>query len=404
MKRELLADLRERLFGDFDADVAAYVAANAARVATIAGGLGTRVGALAGHIRAESLGAIAGALAARADDADLAALAVAARSRAREIAALATRVETLSESFARQSRIARSERADPVLALDGAAGRERSPAAAGARFDPQTYEHGLRPERWRVAVLGALRRGKSSLINAIAGERVLLDEGSDIETRFPVHVRYGPVSRAYALSDDAAWDDIPFDGALEAATRTPVLIETPWSLPRQLVLVHTPAFDSGFPDAEGIVFAVAGAASETLALFSRQLSDRELDIYGRVAQLGKPMTFVHTLADNEAPAERRTVVALAERYLRERAVVPLRTFTISAAEYRAAKAAARAPAAWNEIGALASTLESRAREHMARLERTERERRETTRLAQAAPPPSLSAKPPSLLDRLFGRR
>ncbi len=45
-------------------------------------------------------------------------------------------------------------------------------------------------------MLGALRRGKSSLINAIAGERVLRDEGSDVEMRFPVHVRYGPVSRS----------------------------------------------------------------------------------------------------------------------------------------------------------------------------------------------------------------
>jgi hypothetical protein len=327
-----------------------------------------------------------------------------ARAAAHQVAALATRIETLSESFARESRIARSERADPTLPLDAAAGRERLPAAEGARFDPQTYEHGLRPERWRVAVLGALRRGKSSLINAIAGERVLLDEGSDIEMRFPVHVRYGPVSKAYALSDDAAWDSIPLDSALDAATRTPVLIETPWSLPRQLVLVHTPAFDSGFPDAEQIALAVATGASESLALFSRQLSDRELDIYGRIAQLGKPMTFAHTLADNEAPGERRTVVALAERYLRERAIVPQRTFTVSAAEYRAAKAQGRAPAAWNEVGALASTLESRAREHMARLERTSREQREIARLSGAQPQSATPAKPASLLGRFFGRR
>jgi hypothetical protein len=223
--------------------------------------------------------------------------------------------------------------------------------------------------------------------------------------RFPVHVRYGPVSKAYALSDDAAWDEIALDSALAAATRTPVLIETPWPLPRQLVLVHTPAFDSGLPDAEQIVFAAATAASESLALFSRQLSDRELDVYGRIAQLGKPMTFVHTIADNEAAAERRNVVSLADRYLRERAIVPQRTFTISSIEYRNARLAQRAPAAWNETGALIDTLSARAQEHMTRLERSARERRAIERLSEhAVPVPETGNRPRSLLERLFGRR
>jgi GTP-binding protein EngB required for normal cell division len=405
MKRELLADLRAQLFDDFDTDVAAYVDANAAHVETIAIRLGARVAELAKRVRGEALGAIETALATRASDADLGAAAAAARERAEQIAAIATRVDTLSEMFAREARTQRSERADPGVPLDAAAGREVRASADGARFDPQTYEHGLRPERWRIAVLGALRRGKSGLINAIAGERVLADESGELEMRFPVHVRYGPVPNAYALGDDAAWDEIPLASAVDAATRTPVLIETPWSLPRQLVLVHTPAFDSGLPDAEQIVFAVAGSASETLALFSRQLSDRELDIYGRIAAIGKPMTFVHTLADNEAPAERRDVVTLADRYLHERAIVPQRIFTVSAAEYRAARTAQRAPAAWNEVGALRTTLENRAAEHMARLERSERERREMERLAApAAPPIGQKQRPPSLLDRWIGRR
>jgi hypothetical protein len=184
-----------------------------------------------------------------------------------------------------------------------------------------------------------------------------------------------------------------------------VLIETPWSLPRQLVLVHTPAFDSGLPDAEQIVLAVAAGASEALALFSRQLSDRELEIYGRIANLGKPMTFVHTLADNEESGERRNVVTLADRYLREHGIVPQRLFTVSANEYRAAREARRAPAAWNEMVALQSTLESHAQEHMDRLERTARERARNERIAQPAEPsPAPAARPASLIDKIFGRR
>jgi predicted GTPase len=404
MKRELLADLRAGLFDDFDAELRGYVALNAARVRTIANRLGERVAALPARARAESLSSIDGALAMRSRGVDLPGCAAAARDDARHIAALATRIETLTEAFARASRLHRSEHAGPAVPLDTQAGLRRSTMAASARFDPQTYEHGLRPERWRIAVLGALRRGKSSLINAIAGDRVLYDEGGEVEMRFPVHVRYGPAAKAYALGDDAAWDGIPIDSALIAATRTPVLIETPWPLPRQLVLVHTPAFDSGLADAEQIVFAAAAGASETLALFSRQLSERELDIYGRIAGLGKPLTFVHTLADNEAAAERRNVVTLAERYLRERAIVPQRIFTVSAAEYRGARLAPRAPAAWNELVALQSTLESHAQEHMARLERAGREQAERERLGRPLRGEISKPRSTSLLDRLFRRR
>ncbi len=404
MKRELLADLGAQLFADFDADIAGYVRLNAERVELIADRLATRVSGLAERVRVEALGAPERAIAARDAGADLAALVAGAREQSSRIAAIATRIETISETFAREARHERSERADPAIPLDRSAGLAAAPPDL-ARFDPQTYEHGLRPERWRVVVLGALRRGKSSLINTIAGERILGDEGSEIEMRFPVHVRYGAASKAYALGDDAAWDPIALDSALDAATRTPVLIETPWTLPRQLVLVHTPAFDSGRPDAELIAFAAAASASELIALFSRQLSDRELEVYGRMAGLGKAMTFVHTIADNEAPTERRNVVALAGRYLRERAIVPQRVFTISTHEFRSAQAASQAPAAWNELGALISTLAAHAEEHMLRLDRAERERAALERLTR--PEPSATNAAParrrSLLDKLFGR-
>ncbi|MFN2460900.1 MAG: dynamin family protein, partial [Candidatus Velthaea sp.] len=406
MKRELLADLGATLFPNFDADIAAYVGVNAERVAAVAQLLAARVSALAPRVRAEALGAIDRALAAHASGEDRAVLTARARERAQAIGAIATRVETLSESFARESRAARAEHADPGVPLDETAGRRRVDPAQGARFDPDTYEHGLNPQRWRVVILGAFKRGKSSLINAIAGERVVRDEGSDVEMRFPVHVRFGPEVKAYSLGDDAAWDPIALDGALEAATRTPVLVETPWKLPRQLVLVHTPAFDSGFPLAEQIVLAAATSASEILALFSRQLSDRELDLYGRVNELGKPMTFVHTIADHEEPAERRNVVMLADRYLRERAIVPQRLFTVSTYEYREALTEQRAAAGWNEIPALVSTLEAHAEEHMGRLARHERERAEQDRLAQTAARitngPAGGA--PTFIRRLFGRR
>jgi GTPase SAR1 family protein len=392
MKRELSADLSGGLYAAFDDEVARFVLDIAQRIARVAAGLAERVAAIAVRTRAESLGAVDRALAVRAGDGDAAAAARAFAELSERAAQLATRIESRSERFARESRADRNEHADAAVPLDPDAGR-RQVEPSGVHFDPQTYEHGLRPERWRVAVLGAFKRGKSSLINAIAGTRVLPDEGSDVELRFPVHVRYGPVPMTYALSEDAAWDPIPAAEMLDAALRTPVLVETPWDLPRELVLVHAPPFDSGFSLAEEIVGAAAASASEILALFSRQLSDRELELYGRLAPLGKPMTFVHTIADHETPGDRRNVVTLADRYLRERAIVPQRIFTVSTREN----------GAWNELGALRATLIAHAEEHMDRLRRAERERSAHERLANAAAG-SAEPKRRSLFGRFLGKR
>ena len=391
MKRELIADLSADVYASFDHEVGAFVDDIAERVERIAHGLAALIAAIAARVRDETVGAIDRALERQTTVADPAVAASDLAERAQRAASLATRIETRSETFARESRLDRHEAADAEVPLDTSAGTQRVDADA-VRFDPDTYEHGLRPERWRVAVIGAFKRGKSSLINALAGTLVLADEGGAGELRFPVHVRYGAEHRVYALSDDAAWDEIPTDTMLEAAARTPVLVETPWDLPRELVLVHAPAFDSGFPLAEEIVSAVAAASSEIVALFSRQLSDRELDLYGRLAPLEKPMTFVHTIADNETPAERRNVVMLADRYLRERVILPKRIFTVST----------RADGPWNELRALRATLAHHAEEHMDRWQRAERQRNENARLAAARP---AAAERPrgSLLGRIFGR-
>ena len=393
MKRELIADVNAGLYDAFDLEVAAFVTGIGQRVEQIAARLAERIATIAARVRSEALGAIDRALEIHSAGSDPAAAARMFAACSEIVAGLATRIETQSEHFARESRGERREHADAAIPLDAEAGRQRVDPGERRHFDPRTYEHGLRPERWRVAVIGAFKRGKTSLINAIAGSRVLPDEGSDVELRFPVHIRYGPVPRTYALSDDAAWDEIPASELLAAAMRTPLLVETPWELPRELVLVHTPPFDSGFPLAEEIVGAAAASASEILALFSRQLSDRELDLYGRLAPLSKPMTFVHTIADNETPDDRRNVVLLADRYLRERGIVTQRIFTVSTREQ----------GAWNELGALRATLVAHAEEHMERLRRAQRERAEQERLAGTSLTAGGAGGRRSFLDRLLGR-
>jgi GTP-binding protein EngB required for normal cell division len=251
-------------------------------------------------------------------------------------------------------------------------------------------------------VLGALRRGKSSLINAFAGHRVLADETAG-EIAYPVHVRYGEKEEAFALQPDGAWREIEIESALEEATRNPVLILTPWKLPRELVLVHAPAFDAGDSTLEDICMVTARASSEVLCLFSRQLSDRELSLYERVAQLGKPMMFAHTLADNESSSERKHVVELAQQYLRERAIAVQRVFTLSTLEYAQAKREQRAPAGWNELDALVSTVAAHAEEHMGRLQRLERAHQAEAAKSEQPDVPAPAEKPRGFFARLFSR-
>ena len=390
MKRELLADLRAEIFPRFATDVVAFT---------------DRVGARLQHMYDELAQAIASALLERRD-ADLGSIDRSITAHREEcVEATRDRLQTRREMLAREMDSLRAlvdgfmEREEEIAPADPGSEIVRR-SHAEASFDPGSYDRGLRPSRWRVAVLGALRRGKTSLINAIAGKTVLTDDVAG-SARFPIHVRYGEHDQAFTLGDDAEWHEITFESAMQAAVSAPVLVLVPWSLPRELVLVHAPAFDSGEPEAEDVNVVVASHASEVLCLFSRQLSDRELALYERIAEFNKPMLFAHTIADNEAPSERRHVVELAEAYLRERNVPADRVFVVSAHEYDEARRAGRAPAGWNELEALRSTLEAHAESHMARLERLARAATKTQE-ATTAQAPSVE-RAPGLFARMFGK-
>ncbi|MDP9018011.1 MAG: dynamin family protein [Candidatus Eremiobacteraeota bacterium] len=379
MKRELTADLRANIFPRLREEIHTFTAAVGAKLETLYVALSESLGQTLQVMREGELGSIERARSVRTANRDVNELIASFKNDVQRLAKASEAVSEAVESFlARQPEI--------TIADPGHAAIRRT---HDAPFDQAAYGLGLRPQRWRVAILGALRRGKSSLINGIAGARVLADEAAGT-IAFPVHVRYGPQERAYALQSDGTWNEVEIESALEEATRNPVLIETPWSLPRELVLVHVPAFDTGDEQAEQIAVLAASRASAVVCLFSRQLSDRELDLFERVAELGKPMIFVHTIADNETASERRQVVDLAKTYLGERNILANRIFTISTLDYAQAKRAAHAPAAWNELDALISTLRADADTHMERLARLER----ATLQSQPAPPPEEAVKVP----------
>lgn len=396
MKRELSADLRQQIFPRLRSEIEEFVQFLADRIDVIFDDLAASMSQAVKKQHQSSLGSIDRALQLCQNLTELAQ--TAERLRAQR--------DGVQEEFDRLvSSIGEFLESNPGIPVAETGPEEiRRAHAELAAFDENAYDRGLRPERWRVCVLGALRRGKSSLINAIAGCRVLHDETAG-EIAFPVHVRYGPVERAHSLNSAGEWTEVEIESALDEATRNPVLIETPWQLPRQLVLVHAPAFDMSDGRTGEVCMVAAHAASQVLCLFSRQLSDRELNMYERVADLNKPMMFVHTLADNETPQERRQVVELARQYLRQRNVTPSRIFTVSTFEYAQARRAGRAPAGWNELEALSSTLSSQAQEHMQRLARLERISAGT----KAAPAMTASQQPdsPTLLrsfQRLFRSR
>lgn len=390
MKRELVADLRAEIFPRLQTEVTSFAMRVGSRLQRLYDDLAQAIAHAAIANRDADLGSVERALQAQS--------AGETAARTRELSERRTAVDqaagalhgAVAAFIAHQAEI---EPADPGPAAVRA-------AHADPAFDKSSYGLGLRPERWRVAVLGALRRGKSSLINAIAGRRVLNDDVAG-SVRFPIHVRYGEREQAYALHDDGRWEEIPFERVAEAAAENAVLALVPWKMPPQLVLVHAPAFDSGDAHAEDVNVVVASHASEVLCLFSRQLSDRELDLYERVAEFGRPMLFAHTIADNEAPNERRHVVDLARDYLTARKVPVERIFVVSAHEYDAARAANRAPAGWNETEALRSTLESHAEAHMARLER--RAKTLASGRSQAEEAPAESTGKRGFFGRLFGK-
>jgi predicted GTPase len=390
MKRELTADLRSAIWPQFQASLREFVGDIAARIAHINASFERALDAALAGARDAALGSIDRALEARAASPDT-------RSEIESMQKQKSGIErALSDINATVDEFL--SRGEEIAAADAGAETVRR-AHVDAAFDREAYQLGLRPQRWRVAILGALRRGKSSLINAFAGRRVLADEVAGA-IAYPVHVRYAEKEGAFALQPDGSWREVEIESALEEAARNPVLIVTPWDLPRELVLVHAPAFDAGDSTLEDVCMVAARASSEVLCLFSRQLSDRELALYGRVAELGKPLMFAHTLADNESSSERRHVVELAQQYLRERNVPAQRVFTVSTLDYAQANREQRAPAGWNELQALISTITAHAEEHMTRLERLERAAVQSTTPAQTPIDRAQEEKPRGLLARL----
>lgn len=105
-----------------------------------------------------------------------------------------------------------------------------------------------------VGIFGSIKRGKSTLINALVGAEVSPMRVTP-ETAVPVWIESGPLSTAVDLSDGSVLEDLDHDEALTMATqryrpskanRKPIRVRTrrhiPW-LPEGVRIVDTPGLD-----------------------------------------------------------------------------------------------------------------------------------------------------------------
>jgi len=75
------------------------------------------------------------------------------------------------------------------------------------------------------------------------------------------------------VSGDAPTKEVPLHSALyqsRGAARAPVLIETPWSMPAQLVLVHAPALGRAASSIYAVLEATQAMGERELQLVAAQ--------------------------------------------------------------------------------------------------------------------------------------
>jgi len=111
-------------------------------------------------------------------------------------------------------------------------------------------------EPLRVAIVGRISAGKSTLVNALVGQRVAPTDAREC-TKLVTWYRYGPVPLYRVVHDDGSTTEhpLPADGRLPSNVgvepRDPVRIavELPCPLLRELTLIDTPGL--GSPDRDG---------------------------------------------------------------------------------------------------------------------------------------------------------
>ncbi len=217
--------------------------------------------------------------------------------------------------------------------------------------------------RFRLAVLGQFKRGKSSLLNALLGEP-LLPTGVLPLTAIPTLLRYGPERRVRVIRLNGRQEE--HVGTAEVLTQVltrfvterenpanrlgvaQVEVDHPSALLANGVeIIDTPGIGSTLPHNTEMARHVLPVCDGALFILSPDppITEIELQFLRLVKEAVARVVFVLTKADLLPTPERAEVLAFLQRVLHEQAGfgAEVRIFTISARQALEARATASAP-------------------------------------------------------------
>ncbi len=199
--------------------------------------------------------------------------------------------------------------------------------------------------RFYLACIGQFKRGKSTLINALIGERVL-PVGFVPVTTVPTMIRYGPVKKGRVQFQDLSWQDVAIEeleqyvseeqnpenkkGVRGAEAYAPnVLLAT------GMCLVDTPGLGSVWKGNTAATQAFIPHIDAALVVVGADppLAGEELAMVEAVGRQVRDLLVVLNKADRTTDAEKAAAVDFTQKLLEKRlgrAVGPI--FEISAAE------------------------------------------------------------------------
>ena len=246
------------------------------------------------------------------------------------------------------------------------------PMAADAR----SLAGRVRAGRFYVVCVGQYKRGKSTLLNALMGERVL-PVGVVPLTVVVTIIRYGKSCAARVQFADGSWADIEPGAIAEYVTEeknpengrgvavVEVLTPSPL-LEGGLCLVDTPGIGSVFIDNTEATRAFVPHIDAALVVLGTDppISAEELVLIEEIARQCPELVFVLGKADKQTDADRAAAAAFTRRILRERLgrdIPPL--IEVSAAERLAG---ADEPRGWPDLVAAMHRLAYHSKGELAR--------------------------------------
>lgn len=226
---------------------------------------------------------------------------------------------------------------------------EMGPDFSGLVSRVEDLHHRFKEERFRLAVLGQFKRGKSTLLNALLGEP-LLPTGVVPLTAVPTTLRYGPERRVQVTWLGGRCET--YTGSTEALHQTlmryvterenpgnhlgilHVQVEHPSPLlARGLEMLDTPGIGSTIPENTQAARAVLPACDGALFILSPDppITEVELHYLRAVKEATARVLFVMTKADLLAPRDRHEALGFLRQELHAKAgLEPQHFFLVSA--------------------------------------------------------------------------